>query len=225
MLLAQDDGRFVTHSGGWYCDDCLAKSINDYEASHTPAGKLSSSDFLRKIVQFAKDQSRIVYSLQHNQLAPRGIPTLGLILEKQFRLVNVKGDVVSRYRAFKKEHLPARTLLFSPGVPEKVRNAIMNKIEEPKLPHTVTFLYMDEKYIDAKAPPECQVTSLTGLLVSADIYPVFRDRLFRLLPGFSDGLDRFGVEVHAKDLFRDRPEEQHFEFYSGLVFVDKRTRS
>ena len=85
------------------------------------------------------------------------------------------------------------------------------------IPDTVAFLYIDEKYLDIQAPPEMQVTSLTGLLVSAETYPLLRDRLFRILPGFHEGSRNFDIEVHASNLFRDRPDEEHFEFYRGLV--------
>lgn len=90
-------------------------------------------------------------------------------------------------------------------------------LRKEEIPHTVAFLYMDERYVDAQAPPEMQATSLTGLLITADIYPLFRERLFMLLPGFIEGVERFNVEVHASNLFRDRPDEEHFEFYNGLV--------
>ena len=83
----------------------------------------------------------------------------------------------------------------------------------------VAFLYMDEKYIDTSAPLDMQVISLTGLLVSANTYPQFRDRFFRLLPDFSKGTESLDVEVHASDLFRDRPDEEHFAFYRGLVSI------
>ena len=85
------------------------------------------------------------------------------------------------------------------------------------VPSKVAFLYLDEKYLDTNAVDEMQVTSLGGLLVVADKYPVLRDRLFSLLPRFEDGPVAFDTEVHASDLFRDHPDEVHFAFYDGLV--------
>ena len=81
----------------------------------------------------------------------------------------------------------------------------------------VVFLYMDERYMDTRAPSRMQVLSLTGLLISANTYPLFRGRLFRLLPGFADGVEAFNVRIHAGNLFRDLPDEEHFLFYDGLV--------
>ena len=81
----------------------------------------------------------------------------------------------------------------------------------------VAFLYMDEKYLDATALDSVQVTSLTGLLLRADVYPIFRHRFYRLLPGFAKGTDNFPINVHASDLFRDETDEEHFEFYMALV--------
>ena len=83
----------------------------------------------------------------------------------------------------------------------------------------IAFLYMDEKYIDTNAPLDMQVISLTGLLVFVHTYPQFRERFFRLLPDFSKGTETLDVEVHASDLFRDRPDEEHFAFYRGLVSI------
>ena len=81
----------------------------------------------------------------------------------------------------------------------------------------VVFLYMDEKYMDTRAPAHMQVLSLTGLLVSANAYPLFRDRLFRLLPDFAEGVEALHTRVHASDLFRNLPDKEHFLFYDGLV--------
>ncbi len=81
----------------------------------------------------------------------------------------------------------------------------------------VAFLYLDEIYMDAELPPELQSTSLTGLLVTASTYPLFRERFFRLLPGFPKGAKRLNIDVHASDFFRDRPDSEHFAFYRGLV--------
>ena len=58
---------------------------------------------------------------------------------------------------------------------------------------------------------------MTGLLIYADEYPIFRDRIFRLLPGFDRGVDGLNIEVHASELFRDSSDDVHFEFYAGVV--------
>ena len=76
------------------------------------------------------------------------------------------------------------------------------------------FLYMDERYIDALAPAEMQVTCLTGILVPWDTYARFRDRFLKLLPDIEKGRMR---EVHATNLFRDLPDSEHYAFYCGLV--------
>ena len=83
----------------------------------------------------------------------------------------------------------------------------------------VAFLYMDEKYLDSKASSEMQVTALTGLLVSAEVYPRLRDRLYRILPCFHEGVSSFDIEVHASNLFPDRSDEEHFAFYKELVSI------
>ena len=62
-----------------------------------------------------------------------------------------------------------------------------------------------------------QVTSLTGLLIASDQFISFRDAFFRIVPGFDHGADNFPVEIHAGNLFPGRPDEEHFQFYSGLV--------
>ena len=56
---------------------------------------------------------------------------------------------------------------------------------------SVGFLYMDEKYANTDSPSALQATSLTGLLLPASVYPVFRNRLYRILPGFADGVDSY----------------------------------
>ena len=86
----------------------------------------------------------------------------------------------------------------------------------------VVFLYMDEKYMDTSSPSHLQALSLTGLMVSANSYPAFRDSLYRILPGFSEGVKAFNARIHASDFFRDLPEEKHFLFYDNLVSLVNR---
>ena len=83
----------------------------------------------------------------------------------------------------------------------------------------VEFLYIDERYMDFQVPSEMRVTSLTGLLIAADTYSLFRDQFFRMLPGFAEGTKGLNVEVHAGDLFRHLPDSEHFAFYEGLVSI------
>lgn len=80
----------------------------------------------------------------------------------------------------------------------------------------VSFLYMDERYLDAAVPREHQVVSLSGLLIFSNEYSSFRDRFIKLLPGFREGKPRT-TNVHASDFFRDRTDEEHFAFYDGLI--------
>ena len=87
----------------------------------------------------------------------------------------------------------------------------------PNGPNRVVFLYVDEKYMDEQSPSKLRVTSLTGLAIAAGTYSLFRNRFFRLLPGFAEEPERFNLEVHASNLFRDLPDEEHFAFYQGLV--------
>ena len=89
--------------------------------------------------------------------------------------------------------------------------------EQTKPPTPVAFLYLDEKYLDAGAMDEMQVTSLGGLLVTSEQYPAFRDRLFELLPSFEQGHDAFETEVHASNLFPGLSDKERFEFLEGLV--------
>ena len=83
----------------------------------------------------------------------------------------------------------------------------------------VKFLYIDERYMDNQSPSKQRVASLTGLLIGADTYGLFRDRFFRILPGFAKGIEVLNMEVHAADLFRQLPDSEHFAFYQGLVSI------
>ena len=101
----------------------------------------------------------------------------------------------------------------SPVIPKEM----LSKVNREITSQSVAFLYMDEKYANTDSPAALQATSLTGFLLSASVYPVFRNRLYRILPGFADGVDNYPIQVHASDLFRDRADEDHFEFYGDLV--------
>ena len=79
--------------------------------------------------------------------------------------------------------------MISPETPQEVREALLGSSGNRPIPNTVAFLYIDEKYLDTQAPPEMQVTSLTGLLVSAETYPLLRDRLSRFYPVSMKGLE------------------------------------
>ena len=86
----------------------------------------------------------------------------------------------------------------------------------------VKFLFMDEKYEDAKAPKGAQTVALTGVLVPADSHGEFRRRYYGLVgdalgdpPGeinkWPDG------QVHASRLLPDSTDEKRFSFFKGLV--------
>ena len=134
----------------------------------------------------------------------------------RFLLPSVRGDVIARPRAF---HPPGHSLVISPEVPEDIREALTRDPDEGRPSEKVAFLYMDEKYPDAKAPPAMQVTSLTGLLIASDQFIRFRDEFFKIVPGFDQGADNFPVDIHASKFFPGRPDEEHFRFYSGLVSI------
>ena len=78
---------------------------------------------------------------------------------------------------------------------------------------------MDERYADTSSVAEAQVTSLTGLSITAESYPYFRNRLLVSLPNFYEGPEGSDSPVHASDLFRDRPDKEHFAFYNELVSI------
>ena len=107
--------------------------------------------------------------------------------------------------------------IFDPPFIANGEMGLLAKFKSRFLPGKVGFLFMDEKYLDLGASDEAQVTSLTGLLVSSGSYPALRDRLFHLLPNFSEGAGALGTEIHASSLFRVNLDEDHFEFYEGLT--------
>ncbi len=139
---------------------------------------------------------------------------MALIRDDQLLLRQVRGDATARPRAL---HPPGHTLLVSPDVPEDMREALLRDPNEGQPSEAVAFLYMDEKYPDTNAPPLMQVTSLTGLLISSDKFPRFRDELLKIVPGFEEGAKNFNVQIHASNLFPHRSDEDHFQFYSGPV--------
>ena len=216
VMVLPDDGSIQVYSVAGYCDNCLNRQLQEYEEQHTPADKVAKGEFQERIVQLSHHNGWTAYSLQLDHLAPRGFPNLALIRDDKLLLKSLRGEVTVRLRAF---HHPAHTLLISPEVPQEIRETLLRSSNKQQIPHTVAFLYMDEKYLDAQASSEMQVTSLTGLLVTADTYPRLRDRLFRILPSFNEGARGLDTEVHASNLFRDRPDEEHFAFYRELVSI------
>ena len=139
-----------------------------------------------------------------------------LIREEQLLFWSLRGDVSVRMRLGIPD-IAAHTLLISPEVPETLREILLKERNEEREPNGISFLYMDEKLPDWQAPPEMQVTSLTGLLVSAGTYPQFRSHLLALLPDSDNGVTSFGMEIHASNLFRNLSDQEHFEFYEGLI--------
>ena len=215
-MVLPDSGGILVYSVAPYCDCCLDKHLKEYEEGHTPSGETTRAKFQERVVNLFRHNGWTVYFLQHDHLAPRGFPNLALLKDDQLLLRSLRGDVTVRLRAF---HPSAGTVVISPETPQEVREALLGSSGNQPIPNTVAFLYIDEKYLDTQAPPEMQVTSLTGLLVSAETYPLLRDRLFKILPGFHEGSRNFEIEVHASNLFRDRPDEEHFEFYRALVAI------
>lgn len=213
-LVMPDDGGALAYTFAPYCDDCLDKFLKEREERYTPAGKSNRAAFQEKVRAFSCGAGWDTYSLQLQYLAPRGFPNMALIRGDQLLLRSVRGEVTGRVRAF---HPPAHTLVLSPEVPQDMQEALLRNRDEEQLSDKIAFLYMDEKYPDIKAPPSMQVTSLAGILIASDQFIRFRDEFFRIVPGFDKGADNFPVEILASNLFPGRPDEEHFQFYDGLI--------
>ena len=216
VVISGCDGEFVIYSVAPYCEVCLNRHIQEYEESHTPQDKLTTNAFLNDVVSLSRKNCWSTYTLQHRNLSPRGFPNLVLIREEKLLFWSLQGDVSVRMRLGIPDNA-THTLLISPEVPEKLREILLKERNVEREPNGISFLYMDEKLPDWQAPPEMQVTSLTGLLVSAGTYPQFRSHLLALLPDSDNGITSFGMEIHASNLFRSLADEEHFEFYKGLV--------
>ena len=214
VLVLPGDGGVLAYSVDPYCDSCLDKFWKEHEERHTPADKVNRAAFQENIKAFSRGAGWDIYTLQLEYLAPRGFPNMALIRGDRLLLPSARGDVTARPRAF---HPLGHTLVVSPEVPQDMQEALLRGPTEGQPSEAVAFLYMDEKYPDINAPPPMQVTSLTGLLISSDRFIRFRDEFFRIVPGFDQGADNFAVEIHASNLFPGRPDEEHFQFYSGLV--------
>ena len=206
-----------------YCHDCFDEVLATYEETNTATSEMTGKAFRALVAQEAREHDWFVYGLVNSHLVPRGLPNTVLIRGEDLLFHRVVGDVSVRLRPITAMGLPSHRMLVSPAVPEEVERALRRMGDDDPLPSTVAFLYMDEKYIDAGTRASMQVTSLVGLLIGAEIYPLFRDSLFRLLPGFDAGAMAFASQIHASDLFRDRPEEEHFAFYEGLVSLVNET--
>ena len=213
-LVLPDDGGALVYAFAPYCDDCLDKFLREREERDTPTGELNRSAFQEKVKSFSCGVGWDTYTLQLQYLAPRGFPNMALIRGDRLVLPSVRGEVTGRVRAF---HPPAHTLILSPEVPQDMQDALLRNQDEEQLSDKVAFLYMDEKYPDFTAPPSMQVTSLVGFLIGSDQFIRFRDELFRIVPGFDEGAGNYPVEIHASNLFPGRPDEEHFQFYDGLV--------
>ena len=214
VLMMPDNGGVLAYSVAPYCDACLDKCWREHEERHTSADKVNRVAFQTKIRRFSRGAGWKIYTLRLEYLAPRKFPTVALIRGDRLLLPSVRGGVTARPRAF---HPPAHTLLISPEVPQDVQEALLRGPNEGQQPEAVAVLYMDEKYPDTKASPSMQVTSLTGLLLASDTFPRFRDEFFKIVPGFDKGAENFPAEIHASNLFPGLPDEDHFQFYSGLV--------
>ena len=218
VMIFQEDGEILIYSLALYCDNCIHRHIETYEECHTPSDKMTRRNFRQNVSSLFLENDWSVYSLQLDHLAPMGFPNMAAIREDRLLFASLRGDVTVRHRSF---HLPKGTLLISPEVPEEIRESLTLNCNETQTPSSVTFLYMDEKYADTQAPSEAQTTSLTGLLVGAETYPELRKRLFACLPNFHEGARASNTPIHASDLFRDRPDKEHFAFYGELVAIVK----
>ena len=195
---------------------CLDKYWREYEERHTSSDEMNRAAFQEKIMAVSRSAGWDLYILQLEYLAPRGFPNMALKRGDRLFLRSVRGDVFARPRPFCP---PSHSLVISPEVPADIQEALTRDPDEGRPSEKVAFLYMDEKYLDTKAPPAMQVTSLTGLLVASDQFLCFRDEFFKIVPGFEQGADNFPVEIHASNLFPGLPDEEHFRFYNGLVSI------
>ena len=214
VLVLPDDGGVLAYSVDPYCDGCLDRHWREHEERHTPAGKVTRATLQEKIRTSSLGAGWDMYTLQFKYLAPRGFPNLVLIRGSELLFPFVRGHVTARTRAF---HSPGHSFIISPEVPQDIRETLLRDPNDGRPSQKVAFLYMDEKYPDTKAPPSMQVTSLSGLLIASDQFMRFRDEFFRIVPGLDQGADNFPVEIHAGNLFPGRPDEEHFQFYIGLV--------
>ena len=217
IMVLPEDEEIKVYSVAWYCDDCLDRYLDVYEKRHTSSDKVTKADLQERVLQLARDTDWLIYVRDLSHMVPRGFPDLALIREDEVIFPTLRGDVSMRLRSLGKGHISSHSLLISPAVPQEVWDTFLHTSGEKPIPHTVTFLYMDEKYIDTQFPPEMQITSLTGLLIPADTYPLFRDRLFGLLPYFNEGVGAASREVHASNLFPDLTDQERFAFLNGLV--------
>ena len=217
VVFLPDDGGGVVYLISSYCDDCFNAALAEYEEQNTPPGKIKSGDFETYISHAAHDRDWTVYALRLSRLVPRGLPNMVLLRGEDLLFPRVEGDVSVRLRSRPDHNFPASKVMISPAVPKVALDKLNISTGHAIVPDTIAFLYMDEKYLDASADSKAQVTSLAGLLVPANVYPLFRNRLFQLLPSFEEGHKAFDLEIHASNLFRGLPDEAHFDFYRGLV--------
>lgn len=217
VVRLPDEGGVEIYAILSYCDDCLEARSIEYEENNTPEGQTTSRAFYEEVAEWARQHDWQTYALSQRYLAPRGVPNIVLVRGDRVIFTKIEGDVSVRFRESPMPDLGGCTILTSPEVPPVLSALLHSSEDEAHGSISVAFLYMDEKYLDAQADPCTQVTLLGGLMIDAVKYPTFRDRMFGLLPNFDEGPEAFGTEVHAGDLFRDLPDEQHFAFYDGLV--------
>ena len=84
------------------------------------------------------------------------------------------------------------------------------------------FLFMDEKYPDNGAPRRSRVTSLTGVLVSAEVHNVFRERFYSLafdVLGRKKGVVLPPPKIHASELLPELGDndEGRFGFLREMI--------
>ena len=85
---------------------------------------------------------------------------------------------------------------------------------------TTSFLFLAERQTDTKAPPDAQVTSLTGILVPSEAHGSLRTRVLRLISETVDGLDDpvSGLgRVVPGNLLPEQDDPARAAFLEGLV--------
>ena len=219
VVRLPDEGGVEIYAILSYCDDCLEARSVEYEESNTPEGQTTSRAFYEEVADWARQQGWQAYELTHRYLAPRGVPNMVMVRDDRVVFTKLEGDVSVRFREAPMLDLGGCTIATSPEVPRAISEMLHSFDDGAQEEIPLGFLYMDEKYVDDQAAPDEQITSLVGLLIDAKTYPIIRDRFFSLLPNFDSGAAAFGTEIHASDLFRDRPDVDHFAFYDGLVSV------
>nr|WP_294520990.1 hypothetical protein [uncultured Rhodopila sp.] len=86
---------------------------------------------------------------------------------------------------------------------------------------TTMFLFMDEKYADRAAEPDCRVTALTGVLIPTGTHAAFRKRFYEIISDIlpaADGVVPAMPLIHASSLLPDAPDDDvRCRFLGSLI--------